>query len=72
MNKYRLSSKAYDREEEKDKIDVRKFFFLAVEGNVTEVEYFNSISKYRKELGIDYRIDVKPLQIQHLLMLLNC
>lgn len=39
-NSYRLSSSAFDREKEDEKIEPLKIYFLSVEGNVTEKEYF--------------------------------
>ena len=43
-NKYRLSSNAFEREEETDKVEPQKVFFLSVEGNATEKEYFELLS----------------------------
>lgn len=48
VNKYRLTSTVYDREEEKDKIEPLKIYFLSVEGNNTEKEYFEGISLFCK------------------------
>lgn len=61
VNKYRLSANVYDRESEDERIDVRKVFYLAVEGNLTEVQYFRGLSKHRKEARLDYRVDVEVL-----------
>lgn len=60
-NKYRLSSNAFEREEESDKIEPQKVFFLSVEGNATEKEYFDGISANRKALGINAIVDVEVL-----------
>lgn len=60
-NRFRLSSNFYNREKESEKIDPHKVFFLSVEGNITEKEYFDGISAYREELGIDANIDVEVL-----------
>lgn len=60
-NKYRLSSNAFEREEEQDKIEPQKIFFLSVEGNITEREYFEGISANRKQLGINAIVDVEVL-----------
>lgn len=60
-NKFRLSSSTYEREEENDKVNPAKIYFLSVEGNKTEKEYFEGISANRKKLGISSRIDVKVL-----------
>lgn len=51
-NKYRLSSNAFERESEEDKVDSQKIFFLSVEGNATEKEYFEGISANRRLMGI--------------------
>lgn len=60
-NKYRLSSNAFEREEEQDKIEPQKIFFLSVEGNATEKEYFEGISANRRQLGINAIVDVEVL-----------
>ena len=60
-NKYRLSSNAFEREEEADKVEPQKVFFLSVEGNATEKEYFESISANRKALGINAIVDIEVL-----------
>lgn len=61
-NKYRLRSSVYARETDDQKIAPQKIFFLSVEGNLTEKEYFNGISNYRKELGINMKVDVEVLR----------
>lgn len=61
-NKYRLSSNNFEREEESAKIKPLKIIFLSVEGNATEKEYFQGISKNRKSLNINTRIDVEVLR----------
>ena len=61
-NKYRLSSTVYEREEEKDKIEPTKIFFLSVEGNATEKEYFEGVSAHRRRLGIKAKVDVEVLK----------
>lgn len=60
-NKYRLSSNAFEREVESDKVEPRKVFFLSVEGNATEKEYFEGISANRKTLGINAIVDIEVL-----------
>lgn len=60
-NKYRLSSNAFEREEEADKIEPQKVFFLSVEGNATEKEYFEALSANRKLLGINAIVDIEVL-----------
>ncbi|MEI3532094.1 MAG: hypothetical protein V8Q90_00415 [Bacilli bacterium] len=42
-SKYRLSSNAFKLEDEEEKIKPQKIFFLSVEGNDTEKEYFDGI-----------------------------
>lgn len=58
MNKYRLSSNSFERETDAEKIKPQKIYFLAVEGNVTEKEYFEGLSFYRTALGINAKVDV--------------
>ncbi len=60
-NKYRLSSNAFEREEETDKVEPQKVFFLSVEGNATEKEYFEAISANRKALDINAIVDIEVL-----------
>lgn len=60
-NKYRLSSNAFEREAEQDKIEPQKVFFLSVEGNETEKEYFEGVSANRRLLGINAVVDVEVL-----------
>ncbi len=62
INRYRLMSTAYEREEEFQKIIPEKRIFLSVEGNVTEKEYFGGISRNRQRIGINAQIDVKVLE----------
>lgn len=61
-NKYRLSASRYERETEDQKIEPKKVYFLSVEGNVTEKEYFENLSRYRNELGINAIVDVEVLK----------
>lgn len=60
-NKYRLSSAAFERETDEDKEELEKIYFISVEGNRTETEYFKGISDNREYLGMSARIDVKVL-----------
>lgn len=60
-NRFRLSQVNYERESEDQKIEVQKIFYLSVEGNLTEKEYFEGISRYREKLGINGIVDVKIL-----------
>lgn len=61
-NRYRLMSAVYDREEEDQKILPEKRIFLSVEGNTTEKEYFDGVSKNRDRIGINAKIDVEVLR----------
>lgn len=61
-NKFRLKSSAFEREKEEEKEEPAKVFFLSVEGNDTEKEYFRKVSEYRRELGINALVDVKVLE----------
>ena len=60
-NRYRLSSNAFERETEEEKVEPQKIFFLSVEGNATEKEYFEGISANRRQLGINAVVDVQVL-----------
>lgn len=62
VNKYRLSSTSFERKKEEEKIETKKIYFLSVEGNITEKQYFEGISANREELGIDGIIDVEVLK----------
>ena len=46
MKSYRLSSSAFVRQDEQNKIVPKKIVFLAVEGDLTEKSYFQKVSKY--------------------------
>lgn len=61
-NEFRLANDSFLREKEEEKEKPDKIFFLSVEGNRTEVEYFTKLSKYRVSLGINARIDVEVLK----------
>lgn len=61
-NRYRLTSTVYDREDEAQKIIPEKRVFLSVEGNVTEKEYFDGLSKNRVQIGINAKVDVEVLR----------
>lgn len=61
-NKYRLSSKAYDREMPHDQISPKKIYFISVEGVSTEVEYLQGLSDYRTELGINTLVNIEVLR----------
>ena len=61
-NRYRLTSTVYDREDEAQKIIPEKRVFLSVEGNVTEKEYFDGLSKHRVKIGINAKVDVEVLR----------
>ena len=61
-NRYRLTLTVYDREDEAQKIIPEKRVFLSVEGNVTEKEYFDGLSKNRVKIGINAKVDVEVLR----------
>lgn len=61
-NKYRLVSTTFDREKDEDKVQPQKIYFLSVEGNATEKEYFEGVSANRKQLGINAKVDVEVLK----------
>ena len=60
-NKFRLSSRVFERDEENEKIEPHKIFFLSVEGNVTEKKYLEGLSANRVKLGINAIVDVEVL-----------
>lgn len=62
VNKYRLSSKSYDRETPNEQITPRKIYFISVEGVATEVEYLQGLSDYRTELGINALVNIAVLR----------
>lgn len=62
VNKFRLSASVYERENEEEKEDLQKIIFLSVEGNKTEKEYFEGISRHREHLGITSKVDVEVLK----------
>lgn len=61
-NKFRLSASAFERETEEEKVNPQKIFFLSVEGNHTEKEYFDGVSSNRRAIGINGKIDVEVLK----------
>ncbi len=62
MNKFRLSSNAFERESEEEKELPKKVFFISVEGNVTEKQYLQGVSRYKDELGINALVNVQVLE----------
>ena len=62
VNKYRLSSKSYDRETPNEQITPRKIYFISVEGVATEVEYLQGLSDYRTELSINALVNIEVLR----------
>ena len=62
MNKFRLSTNAFERESEEEKILPKKVFFVSIEGNVTEKQYLQGVSRYRDELGINALVNVQVLE----------
>lgn len=65
VNKFRLSADVYERENDNQKEDIQKIIFLSVEGNKTEKEYFEGISKHRTHLGITPKVNVEVLKRQN-------
>lgn len=61
-NKFRLNSNVYEREVDEKKELPTKIFFLSVEGNITEKEYFEQLSIHRVKLGINAKVDVEVLK----------
>ena len=61
-NRYRLTSTVYDREQEKDKVVPFKIYFISVEGNDTEREYFEGVSRHRDKLKINAKVNVEVLR----------
>lgn len=61
MNKYRLHSTVYERDIEEGTKEPKRVFFLSVEGNDTEREYFEGIENFKNELGIDVLIKIEVL-----------
>lgn len=62
VNKYRLASTSFERKEEDEKVERKKIYFLSVEGNLTEKQYFEGVSANRNELGIKGIVDVEVLK----------
>ena len=62
VNKYRLSSKSYDRETPNEQITPKKIYFISVEGVATEVEYLQGLSDYRTELSINALVNIEVLR----------
>ncbi len=60
-SKYRLTSSAFDRKGEDQKQEPLRVFFLSVEGNDTEVEYFEQIEAYKKQLKINALVSIEVL-----------
>ena len=56
ISKYRLSSSAFNRQDEVDKVLPKRVIFLSVEGSNTEVDYFNRLNSYMENSLI--RIEV--------------
>lgn len=52
----------FERPEESNKESPSRIFFLSVEGNKTEHNYFEWIEKYREKLGIKARVHVHSLR----------
>lgn len=62
MNPFRLkSNNLFDRIEEASEEPLR-IVFLSVEGNKTEVQYFEYIQKFRSRIGIKMGVHIHPLR----------
>ena len=59
--KSRLSAAIYNREEEENQIEPKRVYFLSVEGNVTEKEYFENIQSFSDELEINSLVKIEVL-----------
>ena len=68
INRYRLTSTVYEREDEAQKIFPEKRIFLSVEGNATEKEYFVGVSKNREK---PVRKTDESMKIQQILSLIH-
>lgn len=60
-SKYRLTSSAFLRKDEEEKISPLKVFFLSVGGNDTEKEYFQGVKILKNQLGITALVDIEVL-----------
>ena len=60
--KTRLSAAIYNREEEENQIEPKRVYFLSVEGNVTEKEYFENIQSFSDELEINSLVKIEVLK----------
>ena len=60
--KSRLSAAIYNREEEENQIEPKRVYFLSVEGNVTEKEYFENIQSFSDELEINSLVKIEVLK----------
>lgn len=61
-NSFRINfSDMLERTEEKRQEEPFKIVFLSVEGNNTEIQYFNYVHKYRSEIGIKKEVHIYPL-----------
>lgn len=61
-SKYRLSSSAFERKDKSNSQNKAKVYFISVEGNNTEVKYFEGIRKYMEKLYIPAIIDIEVLK----------
>ena len=58
----RLSATIYTREEDENRIEPKRVYFLSVEGNVTEKEYFENIQSFSDELEINSLVKIEVLK----------
>lgn len=60
---YRLKSDdMFERREEEQQEEPKRFVFLSMEGNKTEINYFNHINRYKREIGIKKEVCIYPLK----------
>ena len=61
-NKYRVKT-SFSRID-RDELETRRCFYLSVEGNCTEREYFECLERFKKELGLNTHVIVAVLRRQ--------
>ena len=64
VNKFRLTSNAFEREKEEERINPTKTIFLSLEGTDTEKEYIYGLRKNKIQLGFNTNIQIETLNRQ--------
>ena len=64
VNKFRLTSNAFEREKEEERINPTKTIFLSLEGTDTEKEYIYGLKKNKIQLGFNTNIQIETLNRQ--------